>query len=93
MSNTPKSGFVCKDCRNHFLQPPSCVMCGAQKLYDKTVSSQQSTIECLYGQIADLQGTIKSRNRTIMELEEIIRSRDRKITKLLLDARAMGAQK
>ena len=38
---------VCPDCRNQFVQPFVCTTCGAQKLYDATVSSQAATIENL----------------------------------------------
>lgn len=42
---------VCPDCRNQFVQPFVCTTCGAQKLYDHTVSSQASTIEALRKQL------------------------------------------
>lgn len=42
---------VCPDCRNQFVQPFKCTTCGAQKLYDNTVTSQASTIESLRKQL------------------------------------------
>jgi len=40
-------GYICSDCRNHFMQPPRCMTCGAQQLYDNTVRSQSKEIERL----------------------------------------------
>ena len=37
--------YICSDCRNHFMQPPRCMSCGAQQLYDNTVRSQSKEIE------------------------------------------------
>lgn len=41
------SGFVCRGCKNHFLQDRICTTCAAQKLYDATVESQGAEIERL----------------------------------------------
>jgi hypothetical protein len=38
-------GFTCADCGNAFLQPPRCVTCGAQKLYDSTLRTAERRAE------------------------------------------------
>ena len=42
---------VCPDCRNQFVQPFVCTTCGAQKLYDHTVTSQAKLIERMTRQL------------------------------------------
>jgi hypothetical protein len=42
---------VCPDCRNQFGQPFVCTTCGAQKLYDHTVTTQAETIQRLTRQL------------------------------------------
>jgi hypothetical protein len=37
----------CPDCKNEFVQPFCCTTCGAEKLYDATIISQQETIKLL----------------------------------------------
>lgn len=41
---------TCPDCKNQFVQPFVCTTCGAQRLYDVTVTSQAATIERLQKQ-------------------------------------------
>jgi len=48
------SGFVCRGCKNHFLQDKLCTTCGAEKLYDATVESQAAEIERLRAEMLDL---------------------------------------
>lgn len=50
------SGFVCRGCKNYFLQDRLCTTCGAGKLYDATVESQAAEIERLRAEIAKLEG-------------------------------------
>jgi hypothetical protein len=38
---------ICPSCKNAFVQPFVCITCGAEKLYDATVRSQQQYIESL----------------------------------------------
>ena len=51
---------TCPDCKCEFVQPFRCATCGAQKLYDHTVTSQQQTIDALRARVAELQATILS---------------------------------
>jgi len=44
-------GFVCRGCKNHFLQDKLCTTCGAEKLYDATVESQAAEIERLRAEV------------------------------------------
>jgi hypothetical protein len=46
---------TCPDCKCEFVQPFRCATCGAQKLYDHTVTSQQQTIDALRARIAELE--------------------------------------
>jgi formate dehydrogenase assembly factor FdhD len=54
------TGYVCSDCRNHFMQPPRCMTCGAQQLYDNTVKSQGKEIERQAEQIEKLRAALES---------------------------------
>ena len=51
-------GYICSGCRNHFMQPPRCMSCGAQQLYDNTVRSQGKEIERQAEQIEKLQAAL-----------------------------------
>jgi multidrug resistance efflux pump len=44
--------YVCPSCKCHFVQPFVCITCGAEKLYDATVRSQQDTITSLRSQLS-----------------------------------------
>lgn len=46
---------TCPDCKCEFVQPFRCATCGAQKLYDHTVTSQQQTIDALRARVAELE--------------------------------------
>jgi hypothetical protein len=45
----------CPDCGNTFLQPFVCTSCGAQKLYDTTLTTAYATIDRLRAALTDLQ--------------------------------------
>ena len=45
---------TCPDCKNQFVQPFKCITCGAEKLYDATVSSQAQRIEALEAVLTDI---------------------------------------
>ena len=49
---------TCPDCKCEFVQPFRCATCGAQKLYDHTVTSQQQTIDALRARVAELEGDL-----------------------------------
>lgn len=46
---------TCPDCKCEFVQPFRCATCGAQKLYDHTVTSQQQTIDALRARVAEAE--------------------------------------
>ncbi len=50
---------TCPDCKCDFVQPFRCVTCGAQKLYDHTVTSQAATIEALRARVAELEEVVR----------------------------------
>lgn len=50
----------CPDCKNHFLQPFVCTTCGAQKLYDTTVFSQQQVLDAQAARIERLEAALEA---------------------------------
>jgi hypothetical protein len=50
----------CPDCKNHFLQPFVCTTCGAQKLYDTTVFSQQQVLDAQAARIERLERALEA---------------------------------
>jgi hypothetical protein len=48
---SPPADTKCPACKNTFLQPFVCVTCGAEKLYDATVASQEAAIAALKAEI------------------------------------------
>ncbi len=64
-------GFICRDCRNHFLQEPKCVGCGAQKLYDSTVKSQGALIEKQEAYIERLEEALRNLSFAAMARENV----------------------
>jgi|HubBroStandDraft_4_1064222.scaffolds.fasta_scaffold01735_8 hypothetical protein len=46
--------YVCPDCKNQFVQPFTCITCGAQRLYDETVRQQGRQIEAQADEIERL---------------------------------------
>lgn len=51
-------GFICRDCRNHFMQEPKCTSCGAEKLYDSTVRGQAVALETLSARVQTLEEAV-----------------------------------
>ena len=57
MTYTTAPRHKCPSCRNEFLQPFVCTTCGAQKLYDATVTSLQESNDALAARLADAAQT------------------------------------
>jgi hypothetical protein len=49
---------TCPDCKCQFVQPFKCITCGAEKLYDTTVRSQEAHIRELEAEVKMLRETI-----------------------------------
>jgi hypothetical protein len=45
----------CPNCKNEFVQPFRCTTCGAQKLYDATVTSLQARNDALAERLAEAE--------------------------------------
>ena len=69
--------YKCRDCGNTFLQEPTCSTCGAQRLYDATVTTQQATIERLRRELAEAREAYDRAQRILdaamAEMEEVPR--------------------
>lgn len=50
---------TCPECKNLFVQPFCCTTCGAQKLYDHTVTSQAQIIEWQRTEIERLRAAVE----------------------------------
>jgi hypothetical protein len=51
--------YVCPDCKNQFVQPFTCITCGAQRLYDETVRQQGRQIEAQAAEIERLRAALE----------------------------------
>ncbi len=64
---------TCPDCKCEFVQPFRCATCGAQKLYDHTVTSQQQTIDALRARVAELEAAVRA---MVLEASQTMQMRD-----------------
>jgi hypothetical protein len=64
---------TCPDCKCEFVQPFRCATCGAQKLYDHTVTSQQQTIDALHARVAELEAAVRA---MVLEASQTMQMRD-----------------
>lgn len=77
---------TCPDCKCEFVQPFRCATCGAQKLYDHTVTSQQQTIDALRARVAEQAKLLRS----AVEWLDVIEASAPELRGLIAKIRASG---
>lgn len=72
----------CPKCKNHFSQPFFCTTCGAERLYDATVTSLQSQLAAAQARIAELEKHAADGWTTPDEVKAQLESAQKRIAEL-----------